>query len=126
MSLTSWLILIIMILFIGGLSVQTYNGEELKYESIEINGSNSTINNGISKIVDGILTICFEFANVIGKGAVKQGININKMFNYITALIWTIMIVGVCYFLTKVFIYVYIIKKEIELSKKESEVIRNG
>ena len=62
------IIYLVLITFLLGLSLNVYEGNELTYEGIVVNGSNSTLNQGVIKLVDGTMTITYEIANIVGDG----------------------------------------------------------
>lgn len=120
---TGNIIIIIIILFVLGLSVGVYNGDELKYNGFMINNSNSTINSGISKIIDGGLTIGYEIANIVGKGAIEKGVDLNKIVDWFIILFWVGIVLTAFASLVKVFLYVYVINSEMKIARREKKML---
>lgn len=117
------IVIVIIILFLLGLSVGVYNGDELRYDGFIMNNTNSTINTGVSKILDGGLTLAYELANIVGEGAREQNIDLNKIVNLFIKLFWIGVVLVFLTNATKVFLYIYILKQEINMAKKEKELL---
>jgi hypothetical protein len=128
MSLQSAIIIFAFITFIGGISVGIYNGSELTYNSsyITIPADASVLQQSLYKIVDGIMMLCFECANIVAKFCLDNGYDLNWIMKAGITLFYLVITLAIVYFIVKLFVYIYIIYHEIKLTKRENEWLKKG
>lgn len=116
------LLLLVCALFILGVSAGVYSGNELTPPKLNYTAENqSVITNSVIKMADGGIALFFELANIIGHEGIKN--NINFIFIYKLAIYLTFGAIAITLLvnLTKLFVYIYVIRQEIKLSLKEKK-----
>lgn len=113
------IISLVLITFLLGLSLNVYEGNELTYEGIVVNGSNSTLNQGVIKLVDGTMTITYEIANIVGDGMKEKEIDFKQIVSYFSKFVYALILAYILWFIGKLVVYVYIFIQEIKFTKRE-------
>ena len=125
---TIWLFVIFV--FIAGVSVGVYNGTEMSYPGINttgnLTGNYSVITTSILKMADGAMMLFFESGNLFGKYCIDNNIDLNRILKMGIWLFYSMIILATVYFILKLFVYIYIITKEIKLTRKENDWLKNA
>lgn len=119
-------IITLTLIFILGLSVHVYRGNELEYKGLQsMNESNSSVmQRAVYKIVDGTMMLCFETANLISEYAKLHDYDLEGIFKAVKWILSLLIVGWVISVLVKLFVYVYVLRKELRMSRIEKEFLK--
>ncbi len=111
----------VLIMFVLGLAVGQYEGDEIKYTGLNFSSTDSDITIGAEKVVDGGLYLVFGVANLLGDYAIEQDLDLREIMEYLSKLFWGIVGLVVLINLIKLGVYFYVIIQEIKISRLEKK-----
>lgn len=119
----SSLFLLVIAIFVIGVTAGYYNGAELDYSKIQLsreyNNSSSPIIKPVYMMVDGGIMLLLELSKLVANQMIDKGIDFNSFLKVLPYLFYGLVAIIVLPAITKLFLYVYILVRELKEAKRD-------